>query len=621
MIAMHLEGVGAADLLEAPGLLESLGVAVYTTDVQGRLTAYNEAAVTLWGWRPQLGEARWCGSWRLFHPDGTPLAHEACPMAMVLQEGRPIRGMEAIAERPDGTRVPFIPYPTPLRDEAGGLTGAINVLVDITDRTIAEAALAGSAAWLRAVFETTPECIKLVAPDGTLLQMNAAGLRMLDAKSAADVEGRSMLDLVVPQHRAIWKANHDRVCAGEILRWEYDLIGLGGRRLSMETNATPLPMPDGRLAQLAITRDITERRRAQEHQALLMREVDHRAKNVLAVALSLVRLTRNEDPDHYAEVLEGRIAALANAHGLLAEEDGKGADLRAVLQAELAPYLEAGGVTLHGPPVGLTPGTVQPVSMVLHELVTNAAKYGALSVPAGRLTVVWEVDAGRGDLELNWVERGGPAVAGQPVRRGFGTKLIEGMVQGQLGGSIEQHWEPTGLRGTLMLGADRLQPRGGEIPDQQATVKSVPTAGSLAGRRVLLLEDELLVAMVMEETLRDLGCEVVGPVTTVEAAQRLVQAEAGRIDAAVLDINLSGRPSFPVADILAGQGVPVVFATGYGDLPDGRAVGKACVLLRKPIRRAELEATLLRLLPSPSPTLPGTADRGQAELPAARTAG
>src|SRR4051812_40366752 len=115
-------------------LLEALPAAVYTTDAAGRITYYNQAAAELWGCRPELGSAEWCGSWKLYWPDGTPLPHEQCPMAMALKEDRPIRGMEAIAERPDGTRVPFIPYPTPLHDAAGALVGAVNMLVDITER-------------------------------------------------------------------------------------------------------------------------------------------------------------------------------------------------------------------------------------------------------------------------------------------------------------------------------------------------------------------------------------------------------------------------------------------------------------------------------------------------------
>ena len=115
-------------------LLSDLGVAVYTTDAEGRITQYNEAAAELWGRRPEIGKDLWCGSFKLFWPDGTPMEHDECPMAITLRENRPVRGMEAIAERPDGTRVHFMPIPSPLTDGSGNLIGAVNVLVDITDR-------------------------------------------------------------------------------------------------------------------------------------------------------------------------------------------------------------------------------------------------------------------------------------------------------------------------------------------------------------------------------------------------------------------------------------------------------------------------------------------------------
>lgn len=119
-------------------LLGALPAAVYITDAAGRITFYNQAAVDLWGHRPELGKDVWCGSWKLYWPDGTPLPHDQCPMAVALKEDRPIRGMEAIAERPDGTRVPFIPYPTPLHDTSGALVGAVNMLVDITEHKRSE---------------------------------------------------------------------------------------------------------------------------------------------------------------------------------------------------------------------------------------------------------------------------------------------------------------------------------------------------------------------------------------------------------------------------------------------------------------------------------------------------
>src|SRR5438132_97089 len=131
-------------------LLEALPVAVYTTDAEGRITFYNRAAAELWGHHPELGSSQWCGSWRLYWPDGRPMPHDECPMAIALREGRELRGVEAIAERPDGSRVAFTPYPTVLRDPDGTVVGAVNVLVDITDRARVEDSLRATAEALRA---------------------------------------------------------------------------------------------------------------------------------------------------------------------------------------------------------------------------------------------------------------------------------------------------------------------------------------------------------------------------------------------------------------------------------------------------------------------------------------
>ena len=594
-------------------LIEALGVAVYTTDAEGRLTLYNEAAAALWGWRPPLGGQQWCGSWRLYWPDGTPLAHADCPMGIAMREKRPIRGVEAVAERPDGTRVPFAAYPTPLLGESGALTGAVNVLVDITERKAAEATIAAGEARFRAVFETTPECIKLIAPDGTLLQMNGAGLRMVDAAGPQEVEGRNILGLIAPEHRAAWQANHERVCRGEALSWEFDIIGLRGRRRHMETHAAPLHLPDGSLALLAITRDVTSRREVERQQVLLAREVDHRARNALTVALSLIRLTRAENPHRFAETVEGRVAALASAHALLSEEGWTGAELRLLAERELAAYLAAGRVALRGPAVPLAPGAVQAVSVVLHELATNAAKYGSLSAPEGRLDLEWSLEAGEG-LRLAWTESGGPLLAGPPERRGFGFRLIEATVRGQLGGAVTPYWDPAGLRCEITVAPDRLLAVG--QPDSAASKAGASRLPSLAGRRLLVAEDEPLLALELEESLRGLGCEVLGPVSTLEEALHLAAAP-GRIDAAVLDINLGGRPSFPVADHLTRRGVPVVFTTGYGDLPDGRTSGDGRgMLLRKPVGRGELAAALVQVLaPGPLARHRSAPEGGQGRWP------
>jgi PAS domain S-box-containing protein len=255
-------------------IIEAIPAAVYTTDADGRITFFNRAAVEFSGRVPELGNDSWCVTWKLYNRDGSPLPHDQCPMAVALKEMRPVLGCEAIAERPDGKRRIFTPYPTPLFDEEGRLTGAVNMLIDITDRKCAEDILRESEERFRAIVETTPECVKLVAADGTLLLMNEAGLAMVGADAPDEVTGRSVYDLIAPEDLESFRGFNQRVCAGEKASLEFDIIGLKGRRRRMETHAVPLRRSDGSVVQLGITRDITEQRKAEETRLLLGAIVD-----------------------------------------------------------------------------------------------------------------------------------------------------------------------------------------------------------------------------------------------------------------------------------------------------------------------------------------------------------
>jgi two-component sensor histidine kinase len=206
--------------------------------------------------------------------------------------------------------------------------------------------------------------------------------------------------------------------------------------------------PGGRVIGVAaIFRDLRQRKAVEARQALLAREVDHRAKNALAVVQTMLRLTRADDVPSFARAVEGRVAALARAQTLLAEGRWDGADLHSMLRGELAPFLAGQRADLDGPPVALPPGTAQPLAMAVHELATNAAKHGALSVPRGRVSVSWRVEGGTPGrvLRLRWAEAGGPPVAGPPAQRGFGSRVLDGTVRVQLGGAVSLAWVRTGL--------------------------------------------------------------------------------------------------------------------------------------------------------------------------------
>lgn len=199
----------------------------------------------------------------------------------------------------------------------------------------------------------------------------------------------------------------------------------------------------GRVVRVSgVTVDITERKRAEERQNLLAREVDHRAKNALALAQSIVRLTRADEVKAYVNAVEGRINALARVHTILSLSSWQGAELSRLIEEELAPYSLGGQIRLAGSEVQLLPATAQTLALALHELFTNSAKYGALSTRSGRLAIDWRVEDEV--LTLRWEESGGPLVT-TPKSRGFGTRSLLASVESQLGGQAQFDWRAEGL--------------------------------------------------------------------------------------------------------------------------------------------------------------------------------
>ncbi len=379
---------------------------------------------------------------------------------------------------------------------------------------------------------------------------------------------------------------------GQTSQTEFRVLRLNGELRWCIGTAAATVDASGRVVRISgVTVDITERKETEQRQALLTREVDHRARNALAVTQSIVRLTRAGTIKSYIAAVEGRVGALSRAHTLLSESRWEGADLVRLVDEELSPYrTSVDKIAARGPQVSLRPVTAQILALALHELATNAAKYGALSSPAGKVELTWDLQAG--GLTLQWAETDGPA-ARPPAAQGFGTRIITASVASQLGGHAVFDWRPEGLHCTLSV---PLGERGEQVerstPETWSGAKPHAAIQSqvLAGNRVLLVEDEALVAMVMRDMLTELGFHVVGPFG--RSADAAAAARDEDVDAAVLDINLDGEAAYPVADLLAARGIPFVFVTGYGaESIDGRFAHVP--VLQKPIERAMLESVFV----------------------------
>jgi len=282
-------------------ILDALPVAVYATDPVGRVTYYNQAAADLWGYEPRLGEAYWCGSFRLFRPDGTSLAHDECPMAIALKTQKPVRGVEAVAERPDGTRVPFAPYPTPLFDSSGAMIGAVNMLIDISDRKIGERA----AQHLAAIVESSDDAIVSKDLNGIIVSWNK-GAERLFGYAAGEIIGKPVTTLMPPERRNEEPGILARIRSGERIE-HYETVRQHKDGTLMDVSLTVSPVRDGNgriVGASKIARDITEQRRAAA-------ALDKRASEQAALYQFTDRLFRAQSLDDiYDSALEAILQAV-----------------------------------------------------------------------------------------------------------------------------------------------------------------------------------------------------------------------------------------------------------------------------------------------------------------------
>jgi len=380
------------------------------------------------------------------------------------------------------------------------------------------------------------------------------------------VSGETLRPLLLAEDRDRLMAEWQDLLNGrQMLQTEFRVRRPNGELRWCVGSAAASTHANGAIAKVSgVISDITERKHAEERQALLAREVDHRARNALAVVQSIVRLTRSKNVEEYSTTVEGRIRALARAHVLLSQSRWEGADLGKLVEEELAPYRtgDAARIMANGPDIILHPATAQTLALAVHELATNAAKHGALSAPTGRLRLTWDLRAG--NIELHWAETGGPSVA-PPTSQGYGTRVIGASIERQLGGRAKFDWRREGLHCLLSVpcGEEPKEVAVASNGSAAASVKSVEADPKpVAGNRILVVEDEALVAMMLRDSLVTLGFHVVGPLT--RTAEAIASAANEQFDAAILDVNIGGDPIYPVAERLAARAIPFVFLTGYG---------------------------------------------------------
>lgn len=432
--------------------------AIWISDPAGQLLYVSERWTEWTGQELHAAQMRWV---EIVHPDDRSGLSEAWFNALCTEQG--YDRMYRVRVR-DGSYRWMRARAAPQRDPSGKLVRWIGQLEDVHDRRLAEEQLRQTAGLLEMIGSSTDSIIWAKDRNGRMLYINRA-LERLAGVTLGDVLGKTDEEWNPHSDEAAAFSEADRrvLESGRPDDVEEVFTGHGGTTRRYRSIRSPLRNRRGEvIGVVGVATDITERREAEEREQLLAREVDHRAKNLLAVVQSVVALTRADTLEDFRRAIQGRIQALGRAHSMLAASRWEGADLHRIVGEELAPYAGVGGarIQLAGPALLLKPTAAQSLALVVHEFATNAAKYGALSAEAGMVQVDWELLTGPDrspELRLSWIERGGPPVASprESKKGGFGTRLIRNSIERQLGGRLHVEWLDEGLTATFEIPVGR----------------------------------------------------------------------------------------------------------------------------------------------------------------------
>lgn len=413
-----------------------------------------------------------------------------------------------------------------------------------------------------------------------------------------EIVGQHISKIIPPD---LWDEEKDiiaRLSRGErIEHFETVRVAKDGRKVDISLTVSPMRDSAGRIIGASkVARDITDRRRAEETQRLLIDELNHRIKNTLATvqAIATQTLRRAATPADFVDSFNGRIKALARAHSLLTGSSFQGAEITDLVREQLLLGNEDDHrISQSGPALTLEAQPALHLALVLHELGTNARKHGALSVVGGLVSVRWQVHSGDGrHLQLSWREAGGPRVSA-PKTQGFGSVLIESSLRAY-GGEVAVTYAEDGVVCEVSLPLPELtHPIGALARETSLQGANATPRGGVEGKRVLIVEDEPLIGMVLTDYLLDAGCEVVGPAQSAEKAEEMAKNES--FDAALVDGNLAGRRVDSIVSALRARRIPFAFVTGYGReaLPAGF---DEAPIIEKPFTEEQVVTTISRLL-------------------------
>jgi two-component sensor histidine kinase len=379
---------------------------------------------------------------------------------------------------------------------------------------------------------------------------------------------------------------------------EFELRFVEGDRKYVLGHALPLTGPSGEVrGAVGAFLDITERKRAEQQIHLLMREVNHRSKNMLTIVQAVARQTVAATPEDFIGRFAERVQALAASQDLLVKNEWRGVDLSELIRSQLAHFKDLIGerIELKGPPLSISASAAQTMGMALHELATNAGKYGALSNQSGRVTIAWGLEAASGKeaaFVMSWRETGGPPVTA-PDRQGFGSTIIAELAETSLDAKVALDFAVTGLSWRLQCPALEVldESKNSQAPGSGQQPEDVPSTGAMP--RILVVEDEPLVALEMAHILKQAGFDAVGPARTVAQALELIKVKG--CDAAVLDINLGKETSELVALELTKANTPFISVSGYSRAQQP-AIFEQAPALTKPVQPDSLLAAITGFL-------------------------